>query len=273
MNGFKSGYYGFGNFGLEAAVAEPVEMLHRLVHGEPREGGIYGEEVGYAGLVFRVERDEGIAVGDRALEFFHYDGRIVHYGHEAVGVGIGLAHLHGRILKAHNAGAEFGYEALRDLKGLPIGVVEAYGYIPRDLDVLLLIRADRHKVALIKQYVACHQHRVGEKAGVYIVRVLCGFILELRHSGELAHIGVAAQHPVKLSVLVNVGLHKQYGFFGIYAAGQQQRHSLAGPPSQVGGILTNGQSVKIGDAVVAEPVIGLQELPIFERTNIIAQSW
>ena len=137
--------------------------------------------------------------------------------------------------------------------------------------MLLLVRTDGHQIALIKKYVACHQHRVGEKACVYIVRVLCGFILELCHSGELAHIGVAAQHPVKLSVLVNVGLHKQYGFFGIYAAGQQQRHSLAGAPSQVGGVLANGQGVKIGDAVIAEPVIGLQELPIFERTNVIAQ--
>ena len=42
--------------------------------------------------------------------------------------------------------------------------VEALGEVAGELDVLLLVVADRHDIGLVEQDVGRHQHRVGEQA-------------------------------------------------------------------------------------------------------------
>ena len=67
--------------------------------------------------------------------------------------------------------------------------------------MLLLIRADRHQIRLVQENIRRHQNRIREQTAVDIVRVLGGFVLELRHARKLAHISKAIEQPRQLRVL------------------------------------------------------------------------
>lgn len=49
--------------------------------------------------------------------------------------------------------------------------------------------------------------------------------------------------------------------------------AIEGTLKQELGILPDGQSVHIGNAIIAEFVITLKKLPIAQRPDVIAQSW
>ena len=66
--------------------------------------------------------------------------------------------------------------------------------------MLLLILSHRHIIRLIQKNIRSHQDRVGEKAGVDVVAVFRGLVLELGHPGELAEHSVTIQHPCELAV-------------------------------------------------------------------------
>ena len=89
--------------------------------------------------------------------------------------------------------------------------------------MLFLIYAHRNKVCLIEQDIRCHQRRICEQSCVYVVGVLLGLILELRHSGKFSELCVAVQDPRKLCMSMYMALDKERAFFGINAAGKQQR--------------------------------------------------
>ena len=72
-----------------------------------------------------------------------------------------------------------------------------------------MVNTDGNGVCLIKQNVARHKHGVGEKTGVYIVGVLCGFILELSHAGKLAELCGTAQNPVSFRMGGNMALDEK----------------------------------------------------------------
>ena len=82
----------------------------------------------------------------------------------------------------------FGNQPLGHDEGRRIEAVEAFGDVARELEMLFLVGADRHVIRVVEQDIGRHQARVGEQAGVDVVGVLCGFILELRHAGELAEL-------------------------------------------------------------------------------------
>ena len=75
---------------------------------------------------------------------------------------------------------------------------------------------------------------IGEEAGVDVVGVLGGLVLELGHTGELAEHGVAVQHPAQLGVGGHVGLDEQHVLLRVQAAGDVGRHLGQGAPAQVG---------------------------------------
>ena len=58
-----------------------------------------------------------------------------------------------------------------NLKSVRLGVSERFvhfhGEIAGHLDVLLLILADRHDVAVVNQNVRRHEHRIGEQARLW----------------------------------------------------------------------------------------------------------
>ena len=88
--------------------------------------------------------------------------------------------------------------------------------------MLLLVCADRDKIRLIEQNIRRHEDRISEKANVDIVRMLCGFILKLRHARHLAELGIAVEHPGKLRMSWHLALDKDEIFLRIQADGEQQ---------------------------------------------------
>ena len=76
-----------------------------------------------------------------------------------------------------------------------VNAVETLCNVSCKFEVLLLVDPHGNEVSLIQQDIRSHQNRVGEQTGVDVVRVLCGLILELRHSGKLAELGVAGKDP------------------------------------------------------------------------------
>ena len=101
--------------------------------------------------------------------------------------------------------------------------------------------------------------------------MLGGFILELGHAVELAHVGDAAEDPRELRVLMHVALNKQRRTVRVDAACDEQRRHGAGLLTKLGGIVADGQRVKIRDHVIAVLVVLLHEAPVAESPYIIAE--
>ena len=136
--------------------------------------------------------------------------------------------------------------------------------------MLLLIRADGHHVALIEQNIGRHQRGIGEQAGVDVVGVPGGLVLELGHAGQFAHIGDAVEDPAQLGMAGNVALEINQALVGIKADGQEQTHDLQAVLAQLRGILPHGQRVQIDHGKQAVVLI-LQQLEIAQRADIVAQ--
>ena len=75
-----------------------------------------------------------------------------------------LAHLHTWIVEPHQTRAALRDNRVRTRKDRPEEGVETPRDFTSELDMLLLILADRDEVGSIKQDVRCLQHRVGEHA-------------------------------------------------------------------------------------------------------------
>ena len=151
-----------------------------------------------------------------------------------------------------------------------MAAVEAYGNIAANFNVLPLILANGNYIALIKQYIRRHKHRIRKKPGVDIVRMLGALVLKLGHAVKLAHIRCAVEHPTQLAMLLNVRLNEYNAFLGVYAASKQQRRERKGVFPKHVRILLNGYCMKIGYAVITEPAFPLKQRPIAQRAHIIA---
>ena len=136
--------------------------------------------------------------------------------------------------------------------------------------MLFLVRADGHHVGHVKQNVRRHQHRIGEKTGVDVVRVFGGLVLKLGHPLQFAHVGKAAQIPVQLRVLVHMALEINDIFLGIQPAGQENGHGAQAGLAQLGGILPDGEGMHVHDGIQAVVFI-LQQLEIAQCADIVAQ--
>ncbi len=67
-------------------------------------------------------------------------------------------------INARHHGKIFLNIRLRDDEGFAVGVIEAYGNIPGDFQVLLLVLAYRHLFSAVKQDISSHQHGIGKQA-------------------------------------------------------------------------------------------------------------
>ena len=85
-------------------------------------------------------------------------------------------------------------------------VVELLGDVARQLEVLLLVLADRHVRGAVGQDVGRHQDRIGVEADGRVLAVLAGLLLELRHAIEPAEPGHAIEDPGQLGVLEHLAL-------------------------------------------------------------------
>ena len=114
---------------------------------------------------------------------------------------------------------------LGDLRGEII--VEFLRDVARELQMLLLVLADRHVGRAIDQNVGRHQARIGVKPDGGVLAVLARLLLELRHAVEPAEAGDAIENPGQLGVLRDLALVEDDVLFRIDAAGDEGRRHLA----------------------------------------------
>ena len=100
--------------------------------------------------------------------------------------------------------------------------------------------------------------------------MLFGFVLELRHAGQLSEHRVAVQHPAELGVCGNMRLEKECVLFGIQTTGNIDRQHLQRPPAQLLRILTDRDRVHVRHEVVTVVVVDTV-CPVLDRAQIIAQ--
>ena len=84
---------------------------------------------------------------------------------------------------------------LRYREDIPVDGVEALCDIPRDLQMLQLILADRNHVCLIEQDIGGHQYRIGKQPRIDVIRMFGRLVLKLRHAVQFSHIGKTVQDP------------------------------------------------------------------------------
>ena len=180
-----------------------------------------------------------------------------------------LAHLFRRIIQGHNAGAFLQIAAFRNDEGLLVLVVYPGGNVAAQLNMLLLIVTHRNDVRIIQQNVGSHQHRIGEQTSRCRLFILA-FILELGHSGQLAGIGLAGQHPSQFCVTRNIRLHENDGFLWIDSYRQIQGSHIQNMLPQGFRILRHGDGMLVHDTVNAFMII-LQLYELLQCTQIISQ--
>ena len=113
-----------------------------------------------------------------------------------------LRHLLGAVAQAHHARRRSGDDRFgqrEEIRHLVI-VVELLRDVARQLQMLLLVFADRHMRRLVDEDVGRHQHRIGVEADAGALLVLAGFLLELGHAVEPAEPRHAIEDPGKLGM-------------------------------------------------------------------------
>src|SRR5581483_7431212 len=126
--------------------------------------------------------------------------------------------------------------------------------VARELEVLALVVADRHRVGLVEEDVARHQPRVGEQAGGDEVPLL-GLVLELRHAPELPVARHGREQPGRLGVRGHVALREHRRALGVEAGGEQHRVQVERALAQVGGVVLDGDRVQVDDAEEGVPLL------------------
>ena len=103
--------------------------------------------------------------------------------------------------------------------------VEPLCDVPSDFDMLNLIAADRHDVAVVQQDVGRHQHRVVEQSGIggqsLLLLVLVGMTFF-----QQAHVCDGQQQPAELCDFRNIRLPKQCRPVRIESQRQQVDHGV-----------------------------------------------
>src|SRR5437588_12972519 len=114
---------------------------------------------------------------------------------------------------------------LRQFKNLPKRFVDLYRQIARDLNVLLLIFADRHGVAVVNQNVCRHQDGITEEANGGRVPAREFVFIRMR-ALEKSHRRDGRQNPGEFGDLRYVRLSEKGGALGIETACQKVQRDL-----------------------------------------------
>ena len=152
-----------------------------------------------------------------------------------------------RLLQIHDPRADLGVLAVRKPERLAEALVEARSDIPRELEVLALVVADRDEVGLVEQDVARHQDGVREQAGRDEL-LLLALVLELRHPAQLAEARDRAQQPGRLGVRLDVALGEGRRPVGVEAAREQHRRQVDRRLAQILRVVVDRDRVQVDDA-------------------------
>ena len=149
-------------------------------------------------------------------------------------------------------------------------VVELDGDVARQLEMLLLVLADRHVRGLVDQDVGRHQRRIGVEAERGVLAVLAGLLLELRHAVHPADARHAIEDPGELGVLGHHRLVEDDLLLAVDAGRQEGRGDLARLGRQLLGVLRLGDGVQVDHAIEAFVVV-LQAREVADRAEIVAE--
>ena len=268
LNGPQGVQNHLGAAALQSAVALPLQVADHGVELLTAHGRDDGKQVAHAWLVFRIVANFAVAVGNGPLDFAADGVLRVQNGDVAV-VRVGLAHLAGGLLQAHDPAADFAEVSLGHGENVAVNAVETLGNVPGQLQMLLLVGSDGHQISLIKQNVRRHQDGIVEQTRVDVVRVLGAFVLVLGHAGKLAHVGKAVQNPRQLRMAADMALTVDDVLLRVQTAGNVGGGHFQTAAAQLGRILPNGDGVHIHHAVDAVVVV-LQKGEIPQRADVVA---
>ena len=153
-------------------------------------------------------------------------------------------------------------------------VVELLGDVARQLEMLLLVLADRNMGSAIEQNVGRHQHRIVVETYGCILAILARLFLELRHPVQPTDPRDAIEDPRQLRMPGNLALVEHDMLFRIDAAGDESRGDLPGVARQFQGPAPDrhrlGQRMHVDHAIQA--VMGLLQLhEIDDRAEVISK--
>jgi hypothetical protein len=154
-------------------------------------------------------------------------------------------------------------------------IVELLRDVARQLDMLLLIVANRDMGGLVQQHVCGLQDRVGEQRDRLAFAVLAGLILPLGHAVEPAHPRGAIEQPLQFGMSRNLGLVEQDRLVGIDPAGDQGGDHLERGRIELGRVMRHADGVQICQEDQARAARGfglfLKLYIIDDRTKVIAK--
>jgi hypothetical protein len=149
-------------------------------------------------------------------------------------------------------------------------VVELGGDVAGQLQVLLLVLADRHMGRLVGQDVGGLQDRIGVEPDALALLVLAGLVLELGHAVEPAEPGHAVEDPGELGVFGHGRLGENRRHLGIEAGRQVSGDDLAHLVLQLRRFLPDGDGVHIGDEDEGLHLV-LQAGELHQGAEVVAQ--
>src|SRR5262245_17749492 len=231
---------------LELPVARVAVALLDRAHRLAGHGREDLDQVRDAGLVVAASH-LAPRVGHRRPELLADGVRLVEQAHRALRRSARRRHLLRRLLQVHDPRPDLRVDALRHHERVAEAGVEPLGDVPRELEVLPLVVADRDDVGLVQQDVAGHQHRVREQAGRDEVPPV-GLVLELRHPPELAEAGDGREQPTRLGVRRDVALREDRRALGVEPGGEQHRVEVERALAQVGRVVLDRDRVQVDDA-------------------------
>ena len=159
---------------------------------------------------------------------------------------VALAHL-GAVRPGHEGGVRAD-EGLREFENRPEGLVHFDRDITGHFEMLFLVLADRHDVAVVQEDVRRHEHGVAEecmRGGDAVGDFVFVGVAPLEES----HGGDRAEDPGEERDLRDVGLAEEEGFGRVEATGEKVEGHVAGVAAEGVGIMQRGERVEVGDEV------------------------
>ena len=153
-------------------------------------------------------------------------------------------------------------------------VVEFLRDVARQLQMLLLVLADRHMGGAVQQNVRGHQHRIIVEPDGRVLAVLAGLLLELRHAAEPADARDAVEDPGKLGVAGDLALVEHDVLLRVDAGGDEGCRHLAGVAGELRRAAPDVDALRdrvhVDDAIDA--VMGFLHLhEVDDRAEVIAE--
>ena len=149
-------------------------------------------------------------------------------------------------------------------------IVELLRDVARQLQMLLLVVADRNVGRAIDENVSGHQHRIVVEPDRRVLPVLARFLLELGHAVEPAEPRDAVEHPGQFGMLGDPALVEDDVGFRVDAAGKKGRGHLARGARKLLRLVGHRHRMQVDDAIDARMrLLHLDEA--LDRAEIIAE--